>query len=726
MIGNSITDPETGNPIDGVSVEKSSYQPPQAVIDLFSRCQTDYSTAWSLQHRPFDEFDGQSLLTRANLDQQTFGAFVGAVYNQTKNNWRWTGRKNTARNRIIGVLAQLLAAVLIPTVYAEDGAQNDAKDCAKVMRILIEEHLRRAQYEIKFLYFVLSALVNPAVFVQVEYVEKMQSVKMGMEDGSMSVQQAVDDLMSGLMLNVVPIDEILLGDFFTFNIQAQPFIVRIRRISYDVARGIYAGFHYDEVDEMVVDDSAPIETAKEGEPTPGQKMKPSGKKIMKDRFDYVQAGKTRVFLAGQEGQTLYDIAWTEGDRNMVQEATFFYRGEDLQVTFVGGVFMGNYDPKNPENIYNINPFIHRRMTQVGKKWGSMPVYPFAKSGAEPLDPQMRFAYYKSVAFKEYWDDATLNMMERLTVDGVHLDVMKPLLISGIAKFDGQVIAPGAVAAMPPEAKVSPYQLGPNLAAAMRERENQNASLSDSAISPILTGQLGGSLGKNQSATAVSIAAQNAKRNLSVITTMIADLVNQIGELSIDCIVMNTTVGQANEELPGAIGMTFSMMLARGKEHGKSVVHKVIYTDKYMGRTMTAEQKRAREWELWEEAGGGKKGAVKIWEVNPYQFARRRYTCTVDVDEMLDMSVGAVQSRKDKALAVLTSPMVAPFTDQQAVVEDYAIEPYGGNDPDRYKKKGNGAGDMMGMMGMDKPPVTPGQTGESAAPTVEGRVGLPTG
>lgn len=702
MLGKIVTDPETGIPLDnnGNKVSASAYQPPEPLMKLFARCQADYGIAWQLQQRPFDEFDGCSLLTRANLDQQTFGAFVGAEWVAPAKRWRWRGRKNTSRNKIIGVLSQIIAGILVPTVFATDEQNNESKDCATCMRILVQEHLRRADYDQKFMFMVLGALVNPATFVEIQYVQKMQNVKVQLANGTIEIQQAVDDLMSGLALNIVPIDELLLGDFFTFHMQQQPYLVRIRRISYDVARGIYAGRYFDK------DPGPPSEDKKITRPANYSGEREDG---MIDRFDYVEAGKTRVFMATQEGQTLFDVEWTEADQNMVQEATFYYRGEDMQVTWVGGVFMGNFDPEKPDEVYNSNPFKHRRMTQVGMSWGSMPVYPFAKSGYEPLDPNMRFAYYKSAAFKEFWDDATLNMAERLMVDGMHLDVMKPILISGISKYDSNVIAPGAVASLPKDAVVAPYSLGPNIAAAMNVLAKQSKDLEDSTIADVLRGQpLGGT---QQTATATMQAVVNAKKMMSVVAGMTASLVKDVGELSIDCIIMNTTVGELNEEIPGALGMKFQTFLARGKEKGRNVSHKIVFTDRYMGRKITQKQKEEREWQLWEMGGGDEKDATKISEVNPYQFARRGYSCFVDVDEMLDMSVGAKQMRKDKALAVLTSPLVAPWTDQQNVVDDFAIDEYGGNDPDRYKKK-MGPNDMMQMMGMQGPQntVVPNKSG----------------
>lgn len=690
MIGNLVTD-EKGIPLDnnGNQLAKSKYQPPKALMTLFARCQDDYNIAWQLQHRPFDEFDGMSLLDRARLDQQTFGTFVGMQWASKSKQWRWTGRKSTSRNKLIGILAQVLAAILVPTVFATDDQNNEARDSAKAMRVLLTEHLRKADYDIKFLFMIISALVNPACFVQVEFVEQMTRVKVQLENGETKVENAIDSLMSGLALNIVPIDELMLGDFFTFNMQAQPYLVRVRRISYDTARGLYAGKYFDSVD---------------------------GKEV--DRFDFVTAGKTKVFLATNEGETLYDIDWTEADQNMVQEVTFMYRGEDLQVRWIGGVFMGNYDPDQPDEVYNMNPMQHRRMTMVGDKWGTMPLYNYAKSGFEPLDPSMRFAYYKSAAFKEFWDDATLNMASRLMIDGMHLDVLKPILISGIAKYDSNVIAPGAVASLPKDATVSPYQLGPNLAAAMQVLDRQSKDLEDSTISKVLQG----GLTPDQTAEAIRTAVSNAKRMFGVFGVLIADIVTKVGELSIDCVVQNTTVGELREALPGELGLKYQTLLARSKEKNRDVTHKVVMTDRYIGKKMTEAQKREREWELWEEAGGNEKDAMKLSEINPPQFARKYYSCFVDADQIITRSAGADQMAKDRALAVLTSPAVAPWTDQEAVIDDFAIDVYGGNDPDRYKKKGS-AQDSMSMMGMGGDPTKPVIPTDVTAPAGRAMAGV---
>lgn len=661
MIGQIITDPKTGQVLNssGNKLSPSSYSPNNEVKKLFAKVQQDYQVAWNLQHRPFEEFDGHSLLERARLDQQTFAAYVGAEYVPAHKKWRWRGRKNTARNKLIGILAHMLAGMLYPFVYAKNEQDEEDKMSARVMRILIQDHLKQAGYEMQFLFMVLSALVNPAIFCGVDYVEAIQLIKKGGK-----VEEVVDEILSGLNLNIIPIDEMLLGDFYTGPIQRQSYIIRVRRISYDQARSIYKGKYFDE----------------------------NGK----DQFDYVQAGMTRIFLAGTDSNTLFDIDWNEADKSFVQELTIQYRGEDLELVWVGGVLMGNTtDPVNN------NPFQHRRMVLSKGQWYSVPIYPFAKTYFEPIDPTGRFAYGKSGAFKEFWDDATLNRMVQLAVDGTSLDVIKPMFLSGMGKVDSTVMVPGATVSMPLGAKADAYSLGPNLKAAYDAIEMQRRDMSESTVDPIQNGVPQNGI----TATATAAAEKNARIFMGVFGLLIADLVQQVGELTMDCIIQYATTGELDTTAPGALGMKFKNFLAKGKDKGKDVTHKIIFSDQYMGRKLTKKQVESIEWGLFDKSGG-KDSDQRLYMVNPYQFARMEYSLYVDPDKIVQKSMGTERSEKERAFNIMTDPRVAPYTDQKAVIDDFAIDEYGGDDPDKYKKKGD-ASPMLGQMFGQATPPTPG-------------------
>jgi hypothetical protein len=644
MIAGVVTDTKNGAPVEfnGKQLSQSAYNPSEDVMELFSRVQDDYTVAYNLQHRPFNEFDGLNLLERTRRDQESFAAFVGAQYIPTQKQWRWRGRKNTTRNRIIGILAQMLSAMLFPYVRAVNDKNEEEKDAARVMQILVEDFLRKAGYETKFLYMVMSALVNPAVFVSVEYVQAIQRIKQRSADGTMTIVEAVDEFLSGMQMHIIPIDEILLADFYTFELQRQPYLIRVRRIAWDEARNLY-GQHKD--------------------------------------FKYVQAGKTRIVLTGQENQTLFDIDWTEADRDYVQEITAFYRSEDLQVTFVGGVFMGE-----EKDVYNSNPFEHRRMILSNGKWMTAPIYPFAKSGFEPLDVTGRFAYYKSAAFKAYWDDASINKAYQLLQDGMYLDVFKPMFISGVSKTDGTVIAPGASVPLPKDAAVTPFQLGPNLAAAMNVLMENKEDLAESTQDQTQ----GGVVEPNVTARATLIAERNAKIILGVFGLMLSNLVEQVGGLVIDCIIQHATIGDVDRDVPEGLAMRYQTFLAKGEEKGKEISNRIEFTDDFMGIPMTKQDKLQMEWELFNSSGETPEERLesnqRIYRVNPYQFARMNYFLYVDPDQIVQKSMGTDQERNILAFNMLTDPRVAPFVDQKAVIEDFVVDQFADGDPDRYMAK----------------------------------------
>lgn len=685
MIGQVVTTKD-GNPVDGNGqrLAQSAYNPPDEVKKLFARVQQDYTTAYALQHRSFDEFDGVSLLDRTRLDQETFAAFVGAQWVPAHKAWRWRGRKNTARNRLIGIAAHMLAGMLFPYVRAVNDQDEEEKMTARVMGILVENALRKAGYEIKFLYMVISALVNPAVHVGVEYVEAIQKVKQQLAGGKVKIVDAIDEFISGMQLCIIPIDEILPGDFYTFEVQRQPFYLRVRRISYDEARKVYAGRFF----------------SKDAE----------GKMI--DRFDYVQAGITRIMLTGQENQTLYDINWTEADVNYVQEITAYYRGEDLQTTWVAGIFMGNED-----DVYNTNPFEHRRMAKTSEGWISVPVYPIAKGGFEPLDPTGRFYYYKSGAFKEYWDDKSINTAYQLFQDGMYLDVIKPTFASGVAKFDSTAMVPGATIGLPAGAVVTPYSMGPNLSAAMNVLKQSTQDVNESTQDPSQNGTRTPGI----TATAIADSQQNAKIFMGMFGLMMANLVEQIGGLAMDVVIMHETLGELDAQVAEAPSLKFKAILAKGKDKGKSVTHKIVFTDKHMGKKYTDKQLDKLEWNLFDKAGG-LESDQRIYEVNPYQFARMTYSMEMDADQIVSKSMGTERQKNLLAFQMLTDPRVAPYTDPEAVVDHFVIDEFSDGDPDRFKRKGSS--DMLNSVmgqpsagGMAAPPPQIGATALSQLPAL---------
>lgn len=346
------------------------------------------------------------------------------------------------------------------------------------------------------------------------------------------------------------------------------------------------------------------------------------------------------------------------------------------------------------------------MTLTKEGWMTVPVYPFAKSGFEPIDPTGRFAYYKSGAFKEYWDDQSINKSYQLLQDGMHLDVIKPVFGSGIAKMDTTVMVPGAFIAMPKDASVTPYSLGSNLAAAMQVLQQNREDLAESTQDTTQQGVAQPDI----TARATVIAEQNARVFMGVFGLMLASLVEQVGELAMDCEIQNATMGELDASTPEALKMRFKTFLAEGKDRGKDISNRVEFTDEYMGREMSDEEIEGEEWKLYERGGKTNEERAKsnqrIFKVNPYKFARMQYSMYVDADQIVQKSMGNDEQRDTLAFQMMTDPRVAPFTDQKAVIDDFVLERFSNGDPDKYRVKEdpNQMNAMMSaVMGQGGPP-----------------------
>ncbi len=320
------------------------------------------------------------------------------------------------------------------------------------------------------------------------------------------------------------------------------------------------------------------------------------------------------------------------------------------------------------------------MSLIGDEWKTIPVYPYAKTGFEPLDPAGRFYYYKSACFKEFWDDASINRAYQLAQDGMFLDVIKPMFLTGVAKIDQTVMVPGATIAMPVGADAKPYSLGPNLTAALEILRTNKEDISESTQSS----EQGGVAQKGITATASMKAEQNAQVILGVFSTMIADLIRQIGDLTKDCIIQHTTVGELDTTIPESLRMKFSTILTKSKENGKDVTNKIEFDSSLMGVPLTKEQANDMEWDMWKKAGGVNAKQVH-YRINPYKFARTSFSTFIDPSQIMSRSLGTDQLRKERALNTLLRPEISPYINIPEVIDEFALKEFGGSNPDKFKK-----------------------------------------
>ncbi len=226
-------------------------------------------------------------------------------------------------------------------------------------------------------------------------------------------------------------------------------------------------------------------------------------------------------------------------------------------------------------------------------------------------------------------------------------------------------------------------MSPNLVAALNIMRVNQDDMSLSTQDP----QAGGQAVPNVTATASLKAEQNAKVILGVFATMIADLVRQIGYLTMDCIIMHTTVGEIDATVPDNLKMKFRTLMMKGKEGGKEVTNKITFSSDMMGKKMTKEKANKLEWDMFFK-NGGMQATQMEYVVNPYKFARFNYSLFIDPDQIISRSMGTDQMRKDRAFNLLMDPRVAPFVNQKAVVDKFVIDEYSDGDPDEFKKPDN--------------------------------------
>ena len=66
--------------------------------------------------------------------------------------------------------------------------------------------------------------------------------------------------------------------------------------------------------------------------------------------------------------------------------------------------------------------------------------------------------------------------------------------------------------------------------------------------------------------------------------------------------------------------------------------------------------------------------------------------------------------------MMTDPRVASYTDQKAVVNDFVIEEYGGDDPDKYKLKAETNQLLRGVVGGSEGSGGQENTGQNPNPS----------
>jgi hypothetical protein len=592
---------------------QSNYQPPEGVRLLTHKVREDYRNGYEIMHRSYREFNDKSVLTRMDLDQKAFNSYVDPQSSDPDESWRYNGVRPMTRNKIISIAAHVTASLIYPNVFAQDSNSKEDRVAAQVMKDLVEWNIRNSDYESTFLFGVISALTNPAVIFEQRFIEAMQTVKFKLEDGSYTTKDLIDDIESGFNTFVVPVDELFIGNVYEYNIQKQPYLIRRRYISFEEANSRY-GDH--------------------------------------DHFKYVKPGVLSLY--SEDDDTFYDVRDDEMDDSLIEEAIYYNRYEDVQISFLNGIYFG-------EDNIDGNPMLHRDEY-------NRPKYPYAKSGYEPID-EKRFFYYKSAAFKLANEQDVLDRMWRMAMDGTFLSVMPPVAVSGDETVNSSVMFPGMVSGFAKDTKVNPMRIS-ETNSAFNAISAIEQSANEASQDPIRQGVAAPG---QQTAYEVSRIEQNARIQLGLFGKMIGVLVKDVGGLMVDDIIHHQTVGQVGEVDTSMEYQSF--LLPNQQIAGKEVTKAIIFTDRFFLKDPTIED----SFDLLKQEGG-LQGDAKIYLVNPLKFAKLKYQIYVDPDVLMPKNEAF---EKAMNLEAYDRMIRDPHTDKRAVSQDFLVETFAKGKSDKY-------------------------------------------
>lgn len=609
MIGNTIEFVKENGILRPKNGELSLYQPPQGVAELTSSIKRDYQTGMDILNKPFNEFDGNSVLEEMNANQKAFLIYSDIEFTREDEKWRWDGVRPTTRNKILSLAAHLSAQILVPDIFAQNPDDVEDKQMAEVMRLILEWNIRNSDYDITFMNGVIAGLVNPVAYFGVEFLETLQTIKQKIK-GGYKPKEVVDEFMSGLQVNNVPLDEVFITNPYEYNIQKQRAVSRRRFVEYSELKKIF-GNH--------------------------------------PNWKYIAPGIKTIY--NEEDSTFYD----QRDENLETLAEYFVyqnREEDLEVPYVNGIYLGN----KTDDPTKSNPIKHRDQS-------NRPKYNLVKFGSEPID-EKKFYFYKSIASKMMSDYNLTNKVWRIVVDTGFLNTKPPIGVMGDTKLETDIYYPGAVVNVDKDTKFMQFPVG-------QTREGYNilqaleGSISESTQDPFRQG-----INKDLPNTAFQQAqlTQNARIQLGIIGKMIIQAIRDLGTLMVEDIIRHQTIGEVKELMSGEQRLKFQrFILPNQTEQGKTLSKEVRFADELVGTEMSEEEIRQREFQLLEEEGGID-GERRILMVNPNLFRKMRFMIFIDADSLLPVNEAFEQALKlDAYSKAILNPLIASDVESMTAI-----------------------------------------------------------
>jgi len=628
----------------------SLYNPSKEIRDFTSNVvKKDYEAGDEILNKTWVELNNMSVLDRKDRDQRTFNAFVDEEIDDPNEAWKWIGTRSKARNKAIALHNYITAGYVIPMFMAQNDEDEEDRMFSDIMRDVTEWMINNSDYKQSYVGVSMGMLVNPVTYLGAEYAEVYQKIKEMQEDGTYTTTEIVDETLSGFKAPIYSTEQVLITNAFQPNIQRQRCIVQRRFIEYTEAESIY-GKH--------------------------------------ENFNFVQPGVNTIF--NEEDGQFYDIK--DDDHSMlVEECIYKNRKEDIEVVFVGGIYMGNVDD------IEANPIKHRDNRNA-------PKYNITPFGYQRVNEH--FFFYKSLMNAQYWDNSLLDAQYQMAMNRAFLDTNMPIAITGQDEIDGEVIYPSSVFAFKDkDTKVTPVLPQADLGGMFGAMVKTETSMEESSISNLSSGQL--PKGAGQTATAISIANANAKAMLAGVGKVMADSMVQFGGLMADIVCNHLSAPVLDQLSSDSNKLKYrSFILPKKLVGGKEVTKVIKFDDTLLGMLMTDKQIKEKEAKMLEDVGYPNNKS-HIYRINPEVFARYKYLTYIEPQTMFPQNEEFMQAKLSDLYKMLRKD---PLISAESLVKKLL-----------YANFRSDADDMMAKPNPNEVPVTEDETGaggESAGTGVE--------
>jgi len=386
--------------------------------------------------------------------------------------WRTLYRSAMVRNKILGIVAHVLGMMPEPSIVAQNENQQEDVVASQFFKDFVEWSMDHEGFDIKAFWGLITAVAEGTVILKDDYGNFERKVKdiveIDEQTGKVTWKpnKTYTDFV-GAFTEIVPNDELLIANPYITDIQEQPWLIRRKRMPIDRFRAKY--YKYANADIV----------------------KPGMPNSWMYSSDYFQPYISCTFLAS----------------NMVEVLEYWEKDGDHYDIIANGVQLT--DDENP------NP-------RPDKK------YPFAKSGFEPID--YSFFWYKSLSDKLSPEQDVYDAVLRMSIDAVHLNLIKPLstnnpaLVNEDVAIPGNIVYTGAADNFKIEPVFGSVPVGMD-AGTSNILSTMMSNASQSSLDPMQTGGAP-SGGSNPTASQVLQMAQNAKIMLGLFGWMYGYLITE--------------------------------------------------------------------------------------------------------------------------------------------------------------------------------------------------------